>query len=449
MLPASPAAAPIPERRRSLLVVVQRYGDVAGGAEAHARMLVNRLRAHYDIEVATTTARDYWTWENAFTAGLTWVDDIRVRRFPVEKRRARLFHSYERRAFRDGHALADEHAFLDAQGPVAPELLEHLDRHGDEYDHLLFFQYLYWPTVRGLPLVPARAVLVPTAHDEPALRLSIYRRVFHLPRAIAYNTDEERALVHRRFANQRVPSDVVGVGVDVPADLSGDGSQAQLSGPDADHALPRSAVDGAVTISGPRRPARASEALRARADRFRGARALVGAVFLYIGRIVESKGCRELFENWARWRSFSDQPATLVLIGHQEMRIPERGDIRYLGRTSDEEKWDALAACAALVMPSQLESLSLATIEAWAIGRPTICSARSTVLASMTRRAVGGLAYRTGAEFGEICELLAERPALGAALGASGRAFVERTYTWPAVIEKYHDLLAEVRARNS
>lgn len=126
----------------------------------------------------------------------------------------------------------------------------------------------------------------------------------------------------------------------------------------------------------------------------------------------------------------------------------ERGDIRDLGRVSDEVKWDALAAATALVMPSRLESLSLATLEARAMGRPTICSARSPVLASMSRRAGAGLAYRTAAEFAEICELLAERPEFGDRIGASGRAFVERTYTWPAVVEKYRDLLSEVRARN-
>ena len=30
-----------------------------------------------------------------------------------------------------------------------------------------------------------------------------------------------------------------------------------------------------------------------------------------------------------------------------------------------------------------------------------------------------------------------------------GREFVARTYTWPVVVEKYLDLFAEVRARNS
>jgi len=389
--------------RPSLLVVVQRYGDVAGGAEAHARMLVSRLRAHVDVEVATTTARDYWTWENAFTAGTTWVDGVRVQRFAVEKPRARFFRTYERRAFAGGHALADELAFLDAQGPVTPDLAEFLFRHGREFDHVLFFTYIYWTTVFGLPVVPERALLVPTAHDEPAIGLTMYRRVFHLPRAIAYNTEEERAMVVRRFANARVSSDVVGVGVDAPADADG--------------------------------------------ERFRSKHGLEGALFLYVGRIVESKGCRELFEVWERWRAAASVPATLVLAGHREMAIPERADVRYVGPVSDEDKWDGYAACTALVVPSVLESLSLVTLEAWAMGRPVIVSARSPVLSSLARRASGGIAYRSLPEFAETCELLIERSELGDRLGRCGRAFVERTYTWPVVVEKYLDLFAEVRLR--
>ncbi|MGH2500659.1 MAG: glycosyltransferase family 4 protein [Candidatus Limnocylindria bacterium] len=394
----------MPERT-SLLVVIQRYGDVAGGAEAHARMLVRRLAPHCDIEVATTTARDYRTWENAFTAGLDALDGVRVRRFPVLRRRARDFRLREHRAFAGGHTLADERAFIEAQGPYAPELLEHLLRRGRDFDCVLFFTYIYYPAVYGLRLVPERAVLVPTAHDEPAIGLTLYRQLFHAARAIAYNTDEERAMVQRRFANSRIPGEVVGVGVDVAGD--------------------------------------------ARAERFRERYGIEGPLFLYLGRVVQSKGCVELLDFWQRWRSSAGAtPATLALLGHLEMEVGAQGDLRVLGQVSDEDKHDAIAACAALIVPSRLESLSLVTLEAWAMGRPTVCSAASPVLASMTRRARAGLPYRSFAEFGEICEVLASRPELGARLGAAGAAFVQRTYTWPAVVGKYLDLFAEVRARN-
>src|SRR5512132_2623668 len=289
--------------RPKTLVVVQRYGDgVAGGAEAHARELVNHLKPHLDIEVVTTTAQDYRTWEDACTAGIDWVDDVPVRRFPVLRSRAFDFKLYERRAFAEGHTLEDERTFVDAQGPYAPDLLEHLWRVGRDVAHILFFTYIYYPTVRGVPLVPERAVLVPTAHAEPALLLSIYEPVFHTPRAIAFNTEEERALVHHRFHNERVPNDILGVGVTVSEDRS--------------------------------------------ADRFRERFGIEGDVILYLGRIVESKGCRELFAHWMRARRADpDRRVTLVLAGQAEMAIPAGPDIVQLGIVSEQEKYDALEAC--------------------------------------------------------------------------------------------------------
>ena len=390
----------------SLMVVVQRYGDIAGGgAEPHARSLVQRLRPYFDVQVATTTARDYWTWANEFTAGLTAVDGVPVHRFAVERGRSRDFRLHERRAFLRTHTLADERAFVEAQGPVAPDLLEHVNTRGREVDHVLFFTYIYYPTVLGLPLTPERAVLVPNAHDEPAIRLAIYKPVFCAPRAIAYNTAEERAMVHALFHNERVANEVVGVGVDVPEDRS--------------------------------------------ADRFRQRYAIEGPYFLYVGRIVESKQCGQLFEAFARWQDSRGTRATLALMGHREMPVPDRPDIRLLGRTSDEDKFDALAGCVALLQPSLLESLSIIALEAWACGRPVICDVRSPVVWGMSYRAGAGLAYRSAAEFAEISEMLIGRPQLASRLGEAGQSFVARTYTWPHVVETYLDLFAEVRARNA
>jgi glycosyltransferase involved in cell wall biosynthesis len=399
----------------SLLVVVQRYGDVPGGAEAHARSVVQRLRPHFAIEVATTNSTDYLTWRGDLTAGLDEVDGVTVRRFPVERPRAWNFKLYERRAFRTGHTLDDERAFVEAQGPYAPELLDFLFRRGRDYDHVLFFTYIYYPTVLGLPLVPERAVLVPTAHEESAIGLAAYKPVFHGPRAIAYNTEEERRMVWRRFRNQRVSNEIVGVGIDVPAERS--------------------------------------------ATRFREKHGITGPYLLYVGRIGVSKGSRELFANYERWRATDPaHDASLVLVGDAEIKVPGVGapdgvgaprasGIVHLGRLSEQDKWDALAGCTAFVMPSLLESLSLVTLEAWAAGRPVIVDARSPVLAGMARRAGAGLAYRSPSEFAEMCEMLVDDPALGDRLGRSGAEFVERTYTWPRVVETYVDLFAEVRAR--
>ncbi len=390
--------------RARLLLVVQRYGDVVGGAEALARMVAVRLAPHLDVEVATTTSRDYWEWDDAYPEGVGIVDGIAVRRFRPRPR-GRDFKRRERIAYAPGHTLADEAAFIEAQGPRVPALLDHLRERGPTFDHVMFFTYLYWPTLRGLPVVSERAVLVPTAHDEPALRLRVYEPLFQLPRAIAYLSEEERDLVHARFRNERVPHDVVGAGVDVPADADG--------------------------------------------ERFRAKHGIEGAMLLYAGRVAVSKSSDELVAYFARWRDRDParHRATFVLVGNVEMALPKRADIRSVGYLSEAEKFDAYAACDLFVTASRYESLSIVGLEALASGKPLLCHADCEVLRGLVRRARSGLYYRSFAEFGESLELLLGDAALRAKLGASGKAYAERVGSWPQVIERYLDLLAEARAR--
>ena len=67
-----------------ILLVVQRYGaEVVGGSESHARVVAHRLGKLHEVEVATTTALDYWTWAPHFAPGESADGSVRVRRFPV------------------------------------------------------------------------------------------------------------------------------------------------------------------------------------------------------------------------------------------------------------------------------------------------------------------------------------------------------------------------------
>ena len=50
--------------------IVQRYGrEILGGAETLSRQIAERLARRHEIEVLTTTARDYITWRNEYEAG--------------------------------------------------------------------------------------------------------------------------------------------------------------------------------------------------------------------------------------------------------------------------------------------------------------------------------------------------------------------------------------------
>src|SRR5581483_11567985 len=162
-----------------ILVVVQRYGaDVTGGSEGHARTTAVRLSRRHTVEVATTTAQDYWTWANHDPSGDDTLDGLAVHRFPVAAGRREDFKDVERHVLMEPHTLADEQEWLRAQGPHAPALLDFLHERGREYDAVLFYTYIYEPTAAGLPIVPERAALISTAHDEAALGLAPYRALF-------------------------------------------------------------------------------------------------------------------------------------------------------------------------------------------------------------------------------------------------------------------------------
>ena len=109
-----------------------------------------------------------------------------VRRFTNERTRdIESFNEYSNWIFGNPHTDDDELEWLKQQGPWCPALIEHLERRHTTYDALIFFTYLYAPTVLGLRVDPRRSILVPTAHDEPAIRLGIYRDVFGAPAGMA------------------------------------------------------------------------------------------------------------------------------------------------------------------------------------------------------------------------------------------------------------------------
>ena len=90
----------------------------------------------------------------------------------------------------------------------------------------------------------------------------------------------------------------------------------------------------------------------------------------------------------------------------------------------DQDKFDAIAAAEALVMPSSYESLSMVALEAWALGRPVLANARCDVLVGQCLRSNAGLYYENAREFAAALDVLLDGSALAAALGSNGRAYL-------------------------
>ena len=201
-----------------IALIVQRYGtEVLGGSEFHCRLLAERLAAQHDVEVITTCARDYITWNNEYPEGTDRIKGVTVRRFPnAHTRDIERFNALSSWIFDNPHTRADEMEWLKQQGPWSPALIEYLRRQHQQYDVLIFFTYLYATTVLGLEVCPARSILVPTTHDEPAAQLDIYKDVFARPAALMFNTEIERRFIYAQFPDRPLLEEIVGVGVDIP-----------------------------------------------------------------------------------------------------------------------------------------------------------------------------------------------------------------------------------------
>ena len=105
---------------------------------------------------------------------------------------------------------------------------------------------------------------------------------------------------------------------------------------------------------------------------------------------------------------------------------------------------DMLEACELVVLPSPHESLSLAALEAWRAGRPTLATVRSDVLAGQTARSGGGLLYVDGLSYARQVARLASDAELRALLGSRGARFAAGQ-TWDACARRWRGLLARVR----
>jgi len=358
--------------------------------------MATRLARRHGVEVVTTCARDYTDWSNHYPPGPSEIEGLKVTRFLVDRPRSeRLFALYSDIVFRDHHTPQDEEEWVDQNGPFAPALVDALPSMR-QVDLFLFYSYRYYTTFRGLPRVKDRAVLVPTAEEDRAIRLPIFRPLFRAARGLVYLTPEERELVEAAGADG-VPSVTVGSGVNISAGWR------------------------EVDVR----------------QRF----GLTEPYVLYVGRIDRNKGVDRLLDYYRELaREWPEAPA-LVLAGTPTIAIPPHPGVRHVGVVSDEEKHALIAGAAVLLMPSAYESLSLSVLEAWALGRPVLVNAECRVLEGQCVRSNGGLFYRGYAEFAPALRMLVERKDLQEGLGAAGRAYVAREYDWDIVERRAESFL--------
>ncbi len=392
-----------------LAFVVPRYGvDVRGGAETGARMLAEHLVADrgLEVEVLTTCARDAITWQDELAPGTQEVRGVLVRRIRSAAGRDPAFHPLWARLREDpGSASAEDmERWVDLQGPRSPDLLDAVA--ASDADVLAFYPYLYYPTVRGLPLVRERAIMHPAAHEEPALHLPLFDELFAGCRGFAFHSRSERALVQSRFGVASAPQVLAGLGVEDPEDDDG----------------------GAA------------------------ARAVFGGLgevpyLVCIGRVDDQKGTGML---WRFFRSYKERhpgPLRLVLVG-QVVDPPEPAvDIVVTGAVDEAAKWGLVRGARALVAPSPHESFSLTVVEALSVGVPVLVNAFCGATREHCELSGGGMWFAHYGDFEVAVDLLATDDSVHRTLARNGRRYVGANYTWPVVLDRYCSFLEHFAER--
>jgi glycosyltransferase involved in cell wall biosynthesis len=380
--------------------VVPRYGDeVFGGAERAAQQLAERLHATtgWSIEVLTTCALDYDTWDNWYDEGSVELRGVQVHRFASRRGRSPDFGRTSERVLA-APALAspaEQLEWIVQQGPDCPALLDAVG--GSDADLITFHPYLYAPTALGLALAGDRAVLHPSAHDEVPIRLPLFQDVFAAARALVFWTRDEQALTNRLFPVGAAPQLVLGLGVEsAPADAAAAGATTGLDG----------------------RP-----------------------YLLCLGRVDDAKGAPPLVRWFAAYKERHPGPLALVLAGPVVTSTMGHPDVVLTGPVDEATKWGLLEGAELLVVPSRHESFSLVLLEGWVAGRPALVYGGCAVTRAHARRSGGGLWFDDYGHFEAALDRLMASSALRAELGAAGRRYVEREYSWPTLIDRYRAFL--------
>ncbi len=390
---------------KRIALVNQRYGlEVNGGSEYYTRLIAERLASEFEVDVITTKALEYTTWENYYKADEEDINGVHVLRFPVEKLRAKDFNEFNGRYLNSGIAnynVETEEKWFEKQGPYSPAAINYIRENKDKYDIFIFVTYLYYLTVKGLPEVAEKSILIPTAHEEPFIHFKTYENFFKLPKAFVFLTDEEKALVQGLFDCKDKPCRVMGTGVEVPCEPDETG--------------------------------------------FRSKYGIEGDYIIYVGRIDEGKCCPELFRYFQEYKKRRpDSGLKLVLMGKPVCEIPKDKDIISLGFVSEEDKFSGISGAKCLVLPSAFESLSISVLEAMTLSVPVIVNGVCEVLKGHCVKSNGGLYYTDYFEFEGVLDYIFSHPEEYSIMRRNAKAYIDSNYRWEVIMRNFSEMINHI-----
>ena len=391
---------------KKIAIIIQRYGEeVSGGGEFYARALASHLKEKYDVTVLTTTSLEL-TFEKHYSAGVYDDNGVRVIRFDND--RARNFERLselsndEMAVINSGKEtrLGVDLQWADEWGPYCPRLVRYVQDNKEEYDAFIVFTYIYYTTIRTIPIIKDKAIFIPTAHDEIWARPSVFRDIFSMPRYIGFLTEGERDFVRDFYKNDHVRGEVIGCGVDMPETINN--------------------------------------------DTFREKYNLNEDYIAYVGRVDVSKGCDELVDYFLAYKRKHPSNLKLVLIGGGSIPCPKSDDIIFTGFVSEQEKFDCLAGAKVSVAPSAYESLCIAVLESFSCNVPIMANGKCKILETHCQNGRNGFPYYSKNDFVEKLHTLLTDNEIRNSMGTSANGYLKENYTWDIVTGKIDDMIKEI-----
>ncbi|CAK9086091.1 Glycosyltransferase 1 domain-containing protein 1 [Durusdinium trenchii] len=388
-----------------VIFVTPWYGHFAGGAEAAARSFAEHLaRRGWNVEVLTTCCRDPYSswWKSDLPEGSEVVNGVTVRRFPVNPEGEHIFHQLNAKNTASGlFDEAEQKAYV-THSINSDALVKYAAEHA--HDKLIvalpYTQGVVYSLVTALP---GQVCVMSCLHDEPQMYWSTTGTLLDSSRRIFFLTEEEKDLAIRHYGRavgrRLVESPVVGVGTELPAgidELLADEEQ----------------VDSII------------EDLN-----------LPSKFFVYLGRKDVGKNVPQLVQYFRTYRAQGGQAHLLFLGGGVAELVPHDVGMRDLGYLPEDQKFAILSRALGLINLSENESFSLAIMEAWLCGVPVVVSANCEITAAHCLHSGGGVAVSTPTEFVTMLRTL-ESDSLRHAMGAAGRRYTRKHYSWDSVLDR-------------
>lgn len=405
---------------KKIAIIIQRYGSqVNGGAEVYARNLAQELADFYQVDVLTTQAKDYVTWEPVFEKGVEQDGKVTVHRFENSRRGTRSQLRYSRKklgrrlwwqwvakkmgllAYIEqlfpsfGVQKKDHDAWLIHQGPYTPSMMDYIKSHQYEYSCFVFFTLLYYTACKGLEVAGSKSILVPTLHDEKAMYYPYYKDYYNMAKHIFFLTRAESHIAEKLFYSPTKSTRVIGAGVTVP----------EVSEPTQAWLLEKG-------ISKP--------------------------YLIYIGRVDQHKGTDDMIRFFQEFNESMHLAYQLVVVGAGKApSFTDTAQVICTGFIEEDVKWKLLKGAQMLIMPSRYESLSLVLLEAMAYGKPVLANQLCDVLAEHIRNSEGGGTFTNATDFSVALKdlLLNENKYKEASVQAIN--YVRTQYSWDAVTSHF------------